>query len=104
MTNVAKVFCEEMNDGRLRAFIFLSQTQIPEATIRKVHREVFCTIPSHDRVDCSWDEIGPGVWKFSVLIRSKDIAATFRKEIYLWKVLVRIDAKHTVDVASFTLQ
>jgi hypothetical protein len=97
MSAVAKVFCEKTNDGRLKAFIFLSENQIPRATIKRVHREVFCIIPEYDKVE-------QGTWKFSVLIQSKDVAATFRKEIYLWKVLVRIDAEHTADIASFTLQ
>ena len=105
MTHIAnRVFCHKQSTGRICAFILLSETHIPLETINKVYRDVFCIIPEQDRKDCEWRKTADGIWKFSVLINVKDVAGKFRREVYLWKALVRINAKHALDFASFTLQ
>lgn len=104
MATVPILFREEMDDGRLKAFIFLSETLIQEAIIKRVYQEIFCTIPAHDKMDCSWSEVRRGAWKFTVFMQPHDdAAARFRKDTYLWRVLVRISPKNIPDFASFML-
>lgn len=104
MSYVPRVFCYTTRDGRLCASILLPASEISPLVIQAIHRDVFCTIPEAEQKDCTWLEIENSIWKFSVTINCSDPRDKFRKEVYLWKALVRISPKSTTDIGMFTVQ